>query len=87
MGQRTYAHHEDCIYWSLLFYQVHRPYQRLDDDKKIKPQLDLAQLLLDKGVPYTVRNKAGKLPEEIASMEKLKTDFKAMLNARYINKT
>ena len=61
---------------------VHRSSHRLDDDKKIKPQLELAQLLLDKGVPYTVRNKAGKLPEEIASMEKLKTDFKAMLNAR-----
>ena len=74
----------DC---SLLFYQVHRSSHRLDGDKKIKPQLDLAQLLLEKGVPYTVRNRAGKLPEEIASSEKLKTDFKAMVDARYINKT
>jgi len=75
-----------CIDWSLLFYQVHRSSHRLDGDKKIKPQLDLAQLLLEKGVPYTVRNRAGKLPEEIASSEKLKTDFKAMVDARYIYK-
>ncbi|XP_052081431.1 E3 ubiquitin-protein ligase MIB2-like [Mytilus californianus] len=53
-----------------------------ENDKQIKQQLDLAELLVNKGVSYTVKNNNGKLPQELPSAEKLKEEFTAIIVLR-----
>ncbi|CAC5382190.1 MIB [Mytilus coruscus] len=61
--------------------EIQRPNRR-ENDKQIKQQLDLAELLVNKGVSYTVKNNNGKLPQELPSEEKLKQEFTAIIVLR-----
>ncbi|XP_071147139.1 E3 ubiquitin-protein ligase MIB2-like [Mytilus edulis] len=61
--------------------EIQRPNLR-DNDKQIKQQLDLAELLVNKGVPYNVQNNSGKQPQELPSAEKLKEEFTAIIVLR-----
>lgn len=61
---------------------IQRTNPRVDEGKQIKPQLDLAQFLLDKGVPYMTKNNQGKPPQDLALVPKLKTEFMELVKAR-----
>ncbi|CAC5382195.1 unnamed protein product [Mytilus coruscus] len=58
--------------------EIQRPNLR-ENDKQIKQQLYLAELLVNKGVSYTVKNNNGKLPQELPSEEKFKQEFTAII--------
>lgn len=68
-------------YLTLFLEQIQRPGQR-EDDQQRKLQLEIAEILLNKGVSHVVKNRQGKSPLDVAVSDKLKKDFSQILLSR-----